>query len=91
MSENDKTTIVLKSVGDGPVLKKTQFQVSRSKTIKWVNEWLHKKVCSDDERIFIYIHQSFAPTPDTTIGLLFDNYASNGKLFLHFSRNPAWG
>ena len=50
------------------------FCFLRSHHINFVINFLSKKMCKDDERIFIYIHQSFSPTPDTNVGLLYDNY-----------------
>jgi ubiquitin-like protein ATG12 len=91
MSESEKIQVLLRAVGSAPVLKKQTFMLSRSHQINFVINFLSKKMCKDDERIFIYIHQSFSPTPDTNVGLLYDNYQSDNKLVLHYSKSPAWG
>jgi len=90
-SESEKICILLKSVGNAPVLKKDKFMLGKTTKLSYVINFLSKKMCEPDERIFIYIHQSFSPTPDTSVGLLFDNYSSDGKLVLHYSKSPAWG
>jgi len=93
MSESEKIEVLLRAVGSAPVLKKQKFMLSRSHQINFVINFLSKKMFKpeDNERIFIYIHQSFSPTPDTNVGLLYDNYSSDNKLVLHYSKTPAWG
>lgn len=89
---DEKIEILLRAVGDAPVLKKNKFKLPRSQKIAFVTEFLRKATkCEAEERIFLYIHQAFSPVIDTTIGTLFDNYASDSKLVVHYSKTPAWG
>ena len=108
-SESEKICILLKSVGNAPVLKKDKFMLGKTTKLRhdfdtiskrmydtnypdfrtflkswksYVINFLSKKMCEPDERIFIYIHQSFSPTPDTSVGLLFDNYSRYDKEIL---------
>ena len=72
---DEKVELLFKAVGDAPVLKKNKFKLSRAKTIQFVAQFLAKATkCTGDERVYVFIHQSFAPTPDAQIGTLFDNY-----------------
>ena len=77
---DEKVELLFRAVGDAPVLKKNKFKLSRLKTILFVNHFLTKATkCEGEERIFLYIHQSFSPLPSAEIGMLFDNY--NRKWF----------
>uniref|UniRef100_A0A672LTB6 Ubiquitin-like protein ATG12 n=1 Tax=Sinocyclocheilus grahami TaxID=75366 RepID=A0A672LTB6_SINGR len=40
---------------------------------------------------FIYVNQSFAPSPDQEVGVLFECFGSDGKLVLHYCKSQAWG
>merc|ERR1712127_1019566 len=94
MTENaqEKVEILLRAVGDAPVLKKNKFKLNRTQKIAFVSDFLRKATkCEADERIFLYIHQAFSPTMDSPTGTLFDNHASDNKLVLHYSKTPAWG
>lgn len=89
-SAPEKVEILLRAVGDAPVLKKNKFKLNRTQKIAFVSDFLRKATkCEEDERIFLvkkmgilskynciqYIHQAFSPTMDSPIGILFDNHA----------------
>lgn len=40
---------------------------------------------------FLYINQTFAPSPDQTVRNLYDCYNTEGKLILHYCKSQAWG
>ncbi|XP_042627824.1 ubiquitin-like protein ATG12 [Cyprinus carpio] len=40
--------------------------------------------------MFIYVNQSFAPSPDQEVGVLFECFGSDGKLVLHYCKSQAW-
>uniref|UniRef100_A0A2I3RF84 Ubiquitin-like protein ATG12 n=1 Tax=Pan troglodytes TaxID=9598 RepID=A0A2I3RF84_PANTR len=71
-----KIDILLKAVGDTPIMK----------TKKWA---FLKLVAS--EQLFIYVNQSFAPSPDQEVGTLSECFGSDGKLVLHYCKSQAWG
>nr|KAF6439784.1 autophagy related 12 [Rousettus aegyptiacus] len=41
--------------------------------------------------MFIYVNQSFAPSPDQEVGTLYECFGSDGKLVLHYCKSQAWG
>ena len=41
--------------------------------------------------LFIYVNQSFAPSPDQEVGTLYECFGSDGKLVLHYCKSQAWG
>lgn len=40
---------------------------------------------------FLYVNQSFAPSPDQIVRNLYDCYETDGKLILHYCKSQAWG
>ncbi|XP_067671303.1 ubiquitin-like protein ATG12 [Haliotis asinina] len=87
-----KIDVLLKPAGDAPIMKKKKWAVDRTKRISWVCEFIRKYIKLDiSESLFLYVNQSFAPSPDTDVGVLFDCFGSDGKLVLHYCRTQAWG
>lgn len=87
-----KIELILKPVGDAPIMKQKKWSLPGSRTIGWVNAFIRKylKFTSEDS-LFLYVNQSFAPTPDHTMQTLFDCFGSDGKLVLNYSKTQAWG
>ncbi|CAG5117657.1 unnamed protein product [Candidula unifasciata] len=89
---NSKVDILLKPAGDAPIMKKKKWTVERSRKIAGVAEFIKKFIKMEpSESLFLYVNQSFAPSPDTEIGSIFDCFGSDGKLVLHYCRTQAWG
>ncbi|XP_041362943.1 ubiquitin-like protein ATG12 isoform X2 [Gigantopelta aegis] len=74
-SKGEKVDVLLKATGDAPILKTKKWAVFRTKKISW----------------FFYVNQTFSPSPDTEVGVLFDCFGSDGKLVLHYCLTQAWG
>ncbi|PAV59507.1 hypothetical protein WR25_16313 [Diploscapter pachys] len=95
---SEKVTVLLQHVGDAPILKQKKFSVDRARTIAWFTQTIRKLMAlEDNQNLFFYISQTFAPSPDHTFEALKDCYAltggdvSNDHLVLHYSTTPAWG
>ncbi|CAL1528823.1 unnamed protein product [Lymnaea stagnalis] len=89
---NSKVDILLKPAGDAPIMKKKKWTVDRTKKICWVSDFIKKYIKNEpSESLFLYVNQSYAPSPDTDIGSIFDCFGSDGKLVLHYCRTQAWG
>ncbi|GFO02515.1 ubiquitin-like protein atg12 [Plakobranchus ocellatus] len=87
-----KVDILLKHIGDAPIMTKRKWTVDRTKKISWVADFIKKYIKSDStESLFLYVNQSFAPAPDTDLGSIFDCFNSDGKLVLHYCRTQAYG
>jgi ubiquitin-like protein ATG12 len=70
-----KVVFLLKAVGGAPILKKKKWALPRSKTIGHIVEFLKKFMQLDaqqQQQLFLYVNQSFAPAMDTTIGSVND-------------------
>lgn len=87
-----KIDVLLKAVGDTPIMKTKKWTVERTRTIQGLIDFIKKflKLVSS-EQLFIYVNQSFAPSPDQEVGTLYECFGSDGKLVLHYCKSQAWG
>ncbi|AWO96469.1 Ubiquitin-like protein ATG12 isoform 4 [Scophthalmus maximus] len=90
--EKKKIDVLLKAVGDTPIMKTKKWAVERVRTIQSLSQFIARFLKLDSsEQLFIYVNQSFAPSPDQEVGILFDCFGSDGKLVLHYCKSQAWG
>ncbi|XP_054842796.1 ubiquitin-like protein ATG12 [Eublepharis macularius] len=87
-----KIDILLKAVGDTPIMRTKKWTVERTRTIQGLIDFIKKflKLVAS-EQLFIYVNQSFAPSPDQEVGTLYECFGSDGKLVLHYCKSQAWG
>ncbi|XP_071813427.1 ubiquitin-like protein ATG12 [Apostichopus japonicus] len=91
-SKSDKVDILLKATGDAPILKKKKWAVPGDRTISGIIDFLKKYLrCQPSESVFLYVQQTFSPSPDQQISNLYECYGSDGKLVLHYCKSEAWG
>jgi ubiquitin-like protein ATG12 len=89
-----KVVFLLKAAGGAPILKKKKWALPRSKTMGHIVEFLKKYMELDaqqQQQLFLYVNQAFAPALDTTIGSVNDCFSSEGTLVLHYALTQAWG
>jgi ubiquitin-like protein ATG12 len=89
-----KVVFLLKAAGGAPILKRRRWTLPRSKTMGHIAEFLKKHMQLDaqqQQQLFLYVNQSFAPALDTTIGSVNDCFSSEGTLVLHYALTQAWG
>ncbi|XP_074788902.1 ubiquitin-like protein ATG12 [Athene noctua] len=87
-----KIDILLKAVGDTPIMKTKKWAVERTRTIQGLVDFIKKFLkLMASEQLFIYVNQSFAPSPDQEVGTLYECFGSDGKLVLHYCKTQAWG
>jgi len=92
MSEADKVSVVLRPVGNAPMLQKQRYNVDQSKTVQWMAKWIKNKLKSQtSDSIIIFTAQHFAPPLDQQVGNLYDCFGANDKLVVHYATQPAWG
>ncbi|CAG0887813.1 unnamed protein product [Darwinula stevensoni] len=88
----DKVEILLKPVGDAPIMKLKKFLVEPSRSIAKIIEFIRKYLkLGPSESLFLYVNQSFAPSPDQIIQNLYECFGSDGKLVLNYCKSQAWG
>ncbi|XP_030761004.1 autophagy protein 12-like [Sitophilus oryzae] len=91
-TEKQKVDILLKPTGNAPIMKKKKWTVDSDKPIGWIIEFIKKYLKLEvNEKLFLYVNQSFAPSPDQIVRNLYDCYNSEGTLVLHYCNTQAWG
>ncbi|XP_072345286.1 ubiquitin-like protein ATG12 [Scyliorhinus torazame] len=87
-----KIDVLLKAVGDTPIMKQKKWTVERVRTIQGLSQFIKKFLKVEaTEQLFIYVNQTFAPPPDQDVGTLYECFGSDGKLVLHYCKSHAWG
>nr|CAI5857109.1 unnamed protein product [Callosobruchus analis] len=87
-----KVDILLKPTGNAPIMKKKKWTVDSDKKIGWIIEFVKKYLkLEPNEKLFLYVNQTFAPSPDQIVKNLYDCYSTEGKLVLHYCKTQAWG
>ncbi|TSR75290.1 Ubiquitin-like protein ATG12 [Bagarius yarrelli] len=90
--EKKKIDVLLKAVGDTPIMKTKKWAVEKGRTVQSLAQFISRFLkLEPSEQLFIYVNQSFAPSPDQEVGALFDCFGSDGKLVLHYCKSQAWG
>ncbi|XP_062321903.1 ubiquitin-like protein ATG12 [Osmerus eperlanus] len=90
--EKKKIDILLKAVGDTPIMKTKKWSVEKGRTVQSLSLFIARFLKMDaNEQLFIYVNQSFSPSPDQEVGVLFECFGSDGKLILHYCKSQAWG
>lgn len=87
-----KIDVLLKAVGDTPIMKNKKWTIERNRTVQGLMDFIKKYLKMEtSEQMFIYVNQSFAPSPDQEVGILYECFGSDGKLVLHYCKSQAWG
>ncbi|KAJ8392856.1 hypothetical protein AAFF_G00070600 [Aldrovandia affinis] len=90
--EKKKIDVLLKAVGDTPIMKTKKWAVDGGRTVQSLSLFISRFLkLEPSEQLFIYVNQSFAPSPDQEVGVLFECFGSDGKLVLHYCKSQAWG
>ena len=91
-NQKKKIDVLLKAAGDAPIMKKKKWAVDANKPVAYLTEFIRKYIkCEPSESLFIYVNQTFVPSPDQVISNLFDCFGTDGKLVLHYCKSQAWG
>ncbi|KAF0754875.1 hypothetical protein AaE_005167, partial [Aphanomyces astaci] len=69
----EKVTIQFTAVGGAPIMKRSKFTVNGIDPLSHVYIFLRKQLrLKDDDALFVYCNNSFAPTPDQRMYELFE-------------------
>ncbi|XP_076627187.1 autophagy-related 12 [Colletes latitarsis] len=87
-----KIDILLKATGNAPIMKQKKWAVSQDYCIGKISDFIRRYLKLDsNEKLFLYVNQTFAPAPDQVVKNLYDCYGADGKLILHYCKSQAWG
>lgn len=83
-------------VGSAPQMKKRRFQLSGKEQFGTLQAKLHRMLQLTSSQLFLYINESFVPSPDDLIGDLDELFSSRGakgelELKVNYSLQEAWG
>jgi len=83
-------------VGSAPQMKQRRFQISGNGQFSTLQEKLRKMLQLTSSQLFLYINESFVPSPDDLIGDLGDLFSARGakgelELKVNYSLQEAWG
>lgn len=82
VKDSTKIDVYLKATGNAPIMKRKKWTVSQDQHIGWISEFIKKYLKLDsDERLFLYINQTFAPAPDQTVKNLYDCYVFSLSMY----------
>jgi len=91
-TKKEKINILLKPVGDAPILKQKLWAVDPDKPISSIQLFIKSYLrLEGDQTLFFFVNQAFAPSPDQLIRNLYECFGSDGKLILNYSTTTAWG
>ncbi|KAJ8956178.1 hypothetical protein NQ318_020729 [Aromia moschata] len=78
--EKQKVDILLKPTGNAPIMKKKKWTVDNDKKIGWIIEFIKKYLkLEPNEKLFLYVNQTFAPSPDQIVKNLYDCYSTKAN------------
>lgn len=88
-----KINILLKAVGNTPIMKQKNWSLDANNNIAWLSSFIRKYLkIPNSQSLFLFVNQAFSPSPDQTIQNLKNCYApGDQKLVIHYSTTNAWG
>ena len=84
-----KVVVLLRAVGDAPILKQNKFKISATEKFEKVVSFLGVQLRG--KSIFVYLNSAFTPRYDETVANLFLWHGVEGKLVVYYATTPAWG
>ncbi|EIE19375.1 autophagy protein [Coccomyxa subellipsoidea C-169] len=88
-SKGNQVIVWLRATGDAPILKQQKVKISANEKFSKIVEVLRTKTKS--EQVFVYLKESFCPSLDEKISVLYEAYGSEGRLTVNYANAPAWG
>jgi ubiquitin-like protein ATG12 len=88
-----KVKVHFVAIGSAPILKKTKFKIDAHQTFAYLAANLRRtlKLADTKEELFMYLHSSFCPSPDDTLGNLEDCFKVRDELIVQYCLKEAWG
>lgn len=84
-----KVSIRFMAIGLAPPLRPNVYNISSTQTVATLVRFLQKKLRMDE--VHLYVQSSFAPTPDETIGDLWESFRVGNELVVSYCHQVAFG
>ncbi|CAO1614689.1 unnamed protein product [Sympodiomycopsis kandeliae] len=95
VKDTSKVLVRFKAIGSAPIMKNNAFRITAFNRFQAVIQFLKKELGSSANAaagsLFLYINNSFSPSPDDTVGNLFKCFGTDGHLIVNYSTTPAFG
>uniref|UniRef100_A0A8C7LX83 Ubiquitin-like protein ATG12 n=1 Tax=Oncorhynchus mykiss TaxID=8022 RepID=A0A8C7LX83_ONCMY len=89
--DKKKIDVLLKAVGDTPIMKTKKWSVEKGRTVQSLSQFISRFLKMEaNEQLFIYVNQSFSPSPDQEVGVLFEVSTFHLKSFLEALGNAVF-
>lgn len=85
-----KTTIRFVPIGSTPRINPLVFTISSNQTVSILIKFLAKKLKTKDH-VYLYIQNSFQPTPDEKLSDLYNLFRTNNELIVSYCESVAFG
>ncbi|PWN26973.1 autophagy protein 12 [Jaminaea rosea] len=101
--DTSKVLVRFKAIGSAPIMKNRDFRITAFNRFQAVVVFLQKELAASGGNggamgtggvgggLFLYINNSFSPSPDDTVGNLFRCFGTDGHLIVNYSTTPAFG
>ncbi|CAO1633549.1 unnamed protein product [Parajaminaea phylloscopi] len=94
--DTSKVLVRFKAIGSAPIMKNNNFRITAFNRFQAVIVFLRKELgntqgAGNGSSLFLYINNSFSPSPDDTVGNLFRCFGTDGHLIVNYSTTPAFG
>lgn len=86
-----KITIRLVPIGSTRAITPKVLQVSSDQTVAVLMRFIAKKLRISTDSVYMYIHNTFQPTPDERLGDLYDQFRTNQELIFNYCNTVAFG
>jgi len=88
----DKVVIMFKATGGVAALKNSKFKLAATATFQNVLDFLRKQLkIQQEDPLFLFVNSAFQPSPDETVGELFQCFQDSGRLVINYSNTQAYG
>lgn len=87
----EKISIRFQSIGSTPKITPNNFKITRKQNVSTLIKFMVKRLRLRQQSIYLYIQNSFQPTPDENLGELYDNFKTNNELIIGYCHSIAFG
>ncbi|KAL1512176.1 hypothetical protein AB1Y20_005442 [Prymnesium parvum] len=90
--DDDKVVVQFNHTGSAPILKQNKYKFPASTRFLTIASQLRAQLgLPQEEALFLYCKQSFAPPLDARLGDIALCFHVDGVLILNYCQTPAWG
>lgn len=85
-----KISIRFQPIGSAPQMKPNYFKILSNQTVSTIIKFISKKLKLKNG-VYLYVQNSFQPTPDEKLGDLYNLFKTNNELVINYCQTVAFG